>query len=285
MSEKEREPEATGARFREGLTIAWREKEMRLGMQGALRKVRWSVAHRGWVGTVRVALGALGRRGAEPERVHPFDERYGTDTGGLIGGGSLGVGSRNDAYITAYAGVAPSRLHAALDRWAGTLPGGEAVEGFSFVDLGCGKGRALLLASGRPFREIVGVELNPELAATAERNLALWRAAGREMAPIRALCGDAVEVAYPSGPVLVFIYNSFAAQVVRAVLDALERHVRATGVRVDVLFQNEGPEMPLRADPRLQLLWTTQLPLEGEDAAAELAGSPEDVTSLYRWVG
>ncbi len=257
-----------------------------MGVGGALRKVRWSVAHRGWGGTVRVALGALGRRGgAEPERVHPFDERYGTDTSGLIGGGSLGVGSRNDAYITAYAGVAPSRLNAALDRWAGPLSGDETVGDFSFVDLGCGKGRAMLLASERPFREILGVELNPGLATTAERNVAVWQADGRAVAPMRVACGDAVEVAYPSGPMLVFIYNSFAAPVVRGVLDALDRHVRATAARVDVLFQNEGPEMPLLSDPRLRLLWTAQLPLEGEDAAADLVGSPEDVTSLYRWVG
>ncbi len=257
-----------------------------MGVQGALRKVRWSVAHRGWGGTLRVALGSLGRRdGAGPERVHPFDVRYGTDTGGLIGGGTLAVGSRHDAYITAYAGVAPSRLHAALDRWAAALTEGERVEDFSFADLGCGKGRAMLLASERPFREVVGVELNPGLAATAERNVAVWRAAGRTEVPLRAVCGDATELAYPPGPLLVFIYNSFGVPVVRAVLDALERHVRATGARVDLLFQNEGPEMPLRSDSRLRLLWTAQLPLEGEDAAAELVGSPEDVTSLYRWVG
>ena len=258
----------------------------RLRIEGALRKVRWSVAHRGWGGTLRVALGALWRRGGtEPERVHPFDTRYGTDTGGLIGGGTLAVGSRHDAYITAYAGVAPSRLNAALDRWAGALADGERVQDFSFADLGCGKGRAMLLASQRPFREVVGVELNPGLAATAEQNVAVWRAAGRTAVPLRAVCGDATELAYPAGPVLVFIYNSFGVPVVRAVLDALERHVRSTGARVDVLFQNEGPEMPLRADGRLGLLWTAQLPLDAEDVAAELVGSPEDVTSLYRWVG
>ena len=68
--------------------------------------------------------------------VHPFDRQYGTDTGGLIGGGSLGTGSRHDAFITAYAGVAPSRLNRALDRWAETLEAGETPAKFTFVDLG-----------------------------------------------------------------------------------------------------------------------------------------------------
>lgn len=257
-----------------------------MSVQSAWRKVRWSLAHRGLGGTLRVAAGALGRRhNAEPARPHPFDQRYGTDTGGLIGGGSLATGSRNDAYITAYAGIAPSRLNAALDRWKSTLPAGQDETVYSFVDLGCGKGRAMLLASLRPFREVIGVELNPDLATIAERNVSIWQGAGRGIAPISVTCGDAVELPYPGNPVLVFIYNSFGVPVVRAVLDALERHVRRTGAPVDLLFQNEGPEMPLRTDPRLQQLWTGRLPLGDEDAGAELVGSPEDVTSLYRWIG
>ena len=255
-------------------------------MQSAWRKVRWSLAHRGLRGTLGVAFAALSRRGGhDPVAIHPFDARHGTDTGGLIGGGSLAVGSRNDPYITAYAGVAPSRLNTALDRWAETLPEGERLETFAFVDLGCGKGRAMLLASQRPFHHVTGVELNPGLAKIAKRNVAIWEAGGRSKIAIEVVEGDATELGYPAGPLLVFIYNSFGPPVVRAVLQALERHIRATGARVDLLFQNEGPEMPLRTDPRLHLLWTAQLALSGEDVGAELVASPEDVTSLYRWVG
>ena len=250
------------------------------------RKVRWSIGHRGMGGTAQVLFNTLRRgRSREPERVHPFDERYGTDTGGLIGGGTLAVGSIHDAHIVAYAGIAPSRLRAGLERWLSLLLPGETMQASSFVDLGCGKGRALLLASEYPFREVVGVELNPGLAAIAEANLQGWRRWGQGVVTRGVTCGDATEFRYPAGALLVFIYNAFGGPVIRAVLDALERQVRATGCRVDLLFQNEGPELPLRADPRLKLLWTGALPLGEEDAAAELAGSAEDVTSLYRWVG
>ena len=33
----------------------------------------------------------------------------------------------------------------------------------TFLDLGCGKGRAVLMASELPFREVLGVDLSPEL--------------------------------------------------------------------------------------------------------------------------
>lgn len=251
-----------------------------------VRTLRWSLKQRGVQGTICSAMAAVQRRRGiqTPERVHPFDQQFGTDTGGVISGGKLAVGSRNDAFITAYAGVAPSRLRASLDRWQATL-GDKRMEEFAFVDLGCGKGRALLLAAERPFREVLGVELNPELARIAQANIALWRAHSQTAPPVAALCGDATEITFPPGPCLVFIYNAFGPPVVRAVLDSLERHVRATGEWVDLLFQNEGAEMPLRGDGRLQLLWTAHLALDSDDASADPVASPEDVTSLYRWVG
>jgi hypothetical protein len=42
---------------------------------------------------------------------------------------------------------------------------------FTFIDLGSGKGRALLLASEFPFRRIVGIELLPELHTIAKQNV------------------------------------------------------------------------------------------------------------------
>jgi len=49
--------------------------------------------------------------------VHPFDELYGTDTGGLIPGAELASGHANDPHITAYYGIAPSILDALIDLW------------------------------------------------------------------------------------------------------------------------------------------------------------------------
>jgi SAM-dependent methyltransferase len=44
-----------------------------------------------------------------------------------------------------------------------------------FLDLGCGKGRAVLTASLLPFGRITGVELSPHLANIARRNVATFR--------------------------------------------------------------------------------------------------------------
>lgn len=119
----------------------------------------------------KVARRLLGRpQPAAAIAVHPFDLEHGTDTSGLIERQHLHTGHANDAENTAYFGVPPSRFINAVEQWRAT-PGTLPVEQYRFIDLGCGKGRAVLLASRMTFRDVVGVELHPELAAVAQVNL------------------------------------------------------------------------------------------------------------------
>ncbi len=80
---------------------------------------------------------------------------------------------------------------------------------YVFVDLGCGKGRAVLLAATYPFQAVVGVELSPELATIAMRNVARFTRRRSGLAPIQIVCGDAASFAFPPRPLLVYIFNSF----------------------------------------------------------------------------
>lgn len=247
--------------------------------------VRWSVKQRGLGGTLRVVGGRLRgfvARGSNAA-VHPFDARCGTDTGGLIGGGKLATGRRNDRYITAYAGVAPSRLVEVLRRWMELEQ--VSLEDFAFVDVGCGKGRALLLASEYPFARVVGVEINEGLAAVAQRNVEIWRTAGLGVSTPEVEVADVTEWTLPAGDCFLFLYNPFSAEVTRAFLDVVARQKAASRDAVYLLYQNESEATPLREDGRLRLLWTGSIAMSDEDKGAELVGSPDDVTSLYRWVG
>src|SRR6266478_1214050 len=163
-------------------------------MTHLVKRVRWSLAHRGVVGTMRSAWMSLGRGlRRQSVLVHSFDVEHGTDTGGLVPGSELGVGHRHDLFIAGYAGVPPSGFRAAISRWQG-IGLHRRIEEYTFLDLGCGKGRAGLLASEFGFREAVGVELNAGLAEIARANAAMWTAAGKATSPIRIECKDATEV-------------------------------------------------------------------------------------------
>lgn len=82
----------------------------------------------------------------------------------------------------------------------------------TFVDLGCGKGRALLLAAGFPFRHIIGVDFAPELVAIANEN------SRRTGLTIETVCADAARYPLPPGPLLLFLFNPFDEVVMERVV-------------------------------------------------------------------
>jgi hypothetical protein len=156
-----------------------------------LRRSRGSVANRG------SSVVADGADAAVQDRavplVHPFDMEYGTETSGLITGEELVSGRWNDLWNTAYYGISPSGFNQMLQ--ALDFDWGR----FTFVDMGSGKGRALLLASRFPFRQIVGVEIAPELSETAAANIQRFSAFWQRCREIESRTGDAAEFAYPTG--------------------------------------------------------------------------------------
>jgi len=108
--------------------------------------------------------------------IHPFDQMHGVDTSGLVPASKLVTGHPNDEHVTAYYGVAPSILRALIAHWRESVPP-YPISSYTFLDIGAGKGRGLLVASEYRFRKVVGIELNPALAAVARQNVAQWKVA------------------------------------------------------------------------------------------------------------
>lgn len=242
-----------------------------------LDRVRWAMEQRGLAGTLRLAWARL--RGG-PDTVlmrHPFDREHGLETSGLIGGARLEAAHAHAVHSTAYFGVPPSRMRRVLERWRAT-EGIRPAEEYAFVDIGCGKGRALLLASELPFREAVGVELDGALAAIAERNVARWGELGRTRCPLRIVCGDATEVDLPEGPLLVYFYNPFRAPVLRRLLERLQ----ATDRRVEVLYLYPEEARVFADFPRFRLLWTGEIGLDSADVGVDEISALTDPCNAYR---
>ena len=97
---------------------------------------------------------------------------------------------------------------------------------FAFIDLGSGKGRALLLASQYSFREIVGIEVQPELHRIAQGNIIRFPSNGRLCQRISSLCMDAREFEFPDEPILLYLFNPFPDFVLRAVMANFESSLR-----------------------------------------------------------
>jgi len=226
---------------------------------------------------------------------HPFDVTNGVRTSGLVAGRHLKSGHVHDRHATAYYGVAPSVFHALVHRWQRSKPV-VPVEQFTFIDIGAGMGRALLLAAEMPFCEVVGVELNPMLARIARRNLAVWRAVGRLRSPARICCRDAVDFRIPPGPCLIFLFNPFGATVMRRMLRQMAVSFAGRPKELDLLYVNNEQEAELERVAGFRRLYLGQVKRSKADAIADhaiLANQPDgeyasanyEDCSMWRWWG
>lgn len=226
---------------------------------------------------------------------HPFDIANAVRTSGLISGRHLKSGHRHDRHATAYFGVAPSVFAELVKRWQRSRPRAP-IEDFDFIDIGAGMGRAVLLASEMPFRRVVGIELNPTLARMARRNVSIWRAHQKALAPIRIVCGDAVEFAFPPGPCLLFLFNPFGATVMRRLVASLAAKFTDRPGQLDMLYINNEQERVIERDSGFTRLFLGQIRRSRKDAVAdhaimanqpdgEYASSNYEDCSIWRWSG
>ncbi|VTT97158.1 Uncharacterized protein OS=Pedosphaera parvula (strain Ellin514) GN=Cflav_PD2785 PE=4 SV=1 [Gemmataceae bacterium] len=208
-----------------------------------LTKLRNSYRRRGAVGTVRNTLRRavqalkemtpagrrFSRRREESDR--DFDTRFGVDTGGLIQLNQFQIPSEAWAFGNPYGAIHPDDFA----RLLGVLP--VRHNEFTFVDYGSGKGRAVLLASERPFKKVVGVEFAPELDRIAHHNLGKFPAE-RRRCEVELVCGDALEYELPDGPLVCYFYNPFGREIMEGVVARIEESYRRNPREIYVLYAN-----------------------------------------------
>ncbi|HEY2860770.1 MAG TPA: class I SAM-dependent methyltransferase [Terracidiphilus sp.] len=226
---------------------------------------------------------------------HPFDLENGVRTSGLVAGRHLKSGHAHDKHATAYYGVAPSVFHRLLREWRRTLPAA-AMEQTTFIDIGAGMGRAVLLAAEMPFKRAIGVELHSTLVRIARRNLTVWRKAGRTQAPARMVRGDVAELAYPAQPTVLFLFNPFGAVVMRRLLATLARSFADCSGGLDILYVNNEQEPVLEQTRGFARVFAGKVRRSRADTDADrriLTSQPDgeyawaayEDCSIWRWMG
>jgi predicted RNA methylase len=108
----------------------------------------------------------------------------------------------------------------------------------TFVDLGSGKGRALMLAAEFPFRRLIGVEFAKELYTAAQANFASLAATQGADARVELVCGDAAAFAFPIEPLVIYLFNPFGSAIVRVVARNALASYRAAPRPMTVIYMN-----------------------------------------------
>jgi SAM-dependent methyltransferase len=147
-----------------------------------------------------------------------FDRDYGVTTHAVLFLTDLDPDAAGDAgaHATHYEAVPVADFRALL-----AFVPKDAIPQSTFVDVGAGMGRAVILAAEYPFKQVVGIEVSPALYEVAKENLATARARDLRCHDIRLVREDARIVNYPPGDLVVFLFNPFDAHALRATLASI----------------------------------------------------------------
>jgi SAM-dependent methyltransferase len=123
---------------------------------------------------------------------------------------------------------------------------------FTFVDLGSGKGRTLLMASEYPFRRIVGVEILPELDRAAQENIHAYKTPTQQCSEIQAVCADARDFELPDEPLVLYLFDPLPEAPLRQLIERLGESLARSPRAVWVVYHNPMFEPALAASPFLE---------------------------------
>jgi SAM-dependent methyltransferase len=145
-----------------------------------------------------------------------FDRTNGVNTDGEFGGwtylSDLDIKSPNWVEGNNYLAIEPERFNRVLASMD------IAFEGYTFIDFGSGKGRALLLASEFPFKRIIGLEFSPELHRIAERNIGVYHSTNQQCMNIQSLNLDFAQFPLPPEPLVLLFFDPCRKRVLQQVI-------------------------------------------------------------------
>jgi SAM-dependent methyltransferase len=147
-------------------------------------------------------------------------------------------------FHSAYQPTAPEAFHEMI----GAL--GIDYSRFTFLDLGSGKGRTLLMASDYPFRRVIGVELLPDLHEIALANIRKYKGGVGDR--VQSICIDARGFEFPNEPTVLFLFHPFPQPILETVIanfvQSLEEYPRVAYV----IYHNPVLELVLAKQTRMR---------------------------------
>lgn len=111
-----------------------------------------------------------------------------------------------------------------------------------FLDIGCGKGRAMCIAAHYGFTQITGIDISPTWCAMSLQNLAT----NKKQFPDLQYCvitEDAQNFEIPPTADCIFLFNPFDEVIMGAVVDNLLQSARSFPREINVIYAN-----PIYAD-------------------------------------
>jgi hypothetical protein len=165
-------------------------------------------------------------------RERHFDTRHGVNTAGNVEVAELGVQSRDLEQSIHYEPSTPEIIFRAISDLVVDC------RGYVFIDLGSGKGLALLVASLFPFKRIIGVEWSQWLTGVARENVRKFRNRRQKCRRIEVVNANVASYRLPDEPLVIYLFNPFKDRLVRRVLENLRDSLKQSPRPIVLIYYN-----------------------------------------------
>ena len=108
---------------------------------------------------------------------------------------------------------------------------------YAFVDVGSGKGAAVMMAAEFPFRQLIGLELNTELVDVARKNITKFNQRALTAIAPQWIEGDFFQWDLPKQPLLFFFNNPFPTELSLQAIKHLEAELSGNGQTALLVFR------------------------------------------------
>lgn len=106
-----------------------------------------------------------------------------------------------------------------------------------FIDIGCGKGRAMVVAAHFGFNKITGIDFSKELCKAATENMEKVK---KKFPSInyQVINNDAFYYAIPKDADTIFLFNPFDDTIMAAVVNNIRETIKKTPRKITVIYLN-----------------------------------------------
>jgi Histone methylation protein DOT1 len=185
-----------------------------------LRNLRILINHHLFVNCVNIddvihflrELNKYDARIIEREKIDSFDLKYGTVTG-VIESSHAHKDFASDYELLSCTRTVPTAVRTIYSvlQQLGEL--NLDLKDYSFMDIGSGMGRNLLIASLYPFKSVVGVEISKSINDIAENNIKVFSHPDRKCYNVNSYATDILDFELPYGNMVMFFFEPFSQSV------------------------------------------------------------------------
>ena len=160
-----------------------------------------------------------------------FDLKYGIDTFSWVELDDLKIDGNKKKRAKMYQPTCTLPLRKLLKEL--NIPSGKV-----FVDLGCGKGIVLLVASEFGFKEARGIEFSPVLCDIAIKNCSIYKEKTKADTDFIIFRSDVIDYRFNDDEDVFYLFNPFDEYVLKQALNNITASLQRRNRRILIIYRN-----------------------------------------------